>query len=81
MTRVCVRCGYLVFDGERCARDRGPAIGWKVAAKACGVRTLLELLHLEPPVRLLGFASARDQLLAELELRRGPAAADREQTK
>lgn len=67
MTRVCVRCGWLVLDGTRCARDRGPAVPWRVAAKACRVRTLLELLNLSPVHRVIGFVEARDRLRAQAD--------------
>lgn len=67
MTRVCVRCGWLVLEGSRCTRDRGPAVAWKVAAKACRVATLFELLNLEPRARLRGFADAHYRIRAAAE--------------
>lgn len=70
MTRVCVRCGWLVLEGERCVRDRGLSVEWGIAAKACRVRTLRELLHVEPTARVIGFIDARDRLLSTLELSR-----------
>lgn len=65
MTRVCVRCGWLVLEGSRCTRDRGPAVPWKIAAKACRVASLLELLNLSPLARVVGFVEARDRLRGE----------------
>lgn len=66
VTRVCLHCGYLVLDGPRCRRDDSVAIEWKLAAKACRVRTLRELLHLEPGERLRLFDAARAALRARL---------------
>lgn len=67
MTRVCVRCGWLVLEGTRCTRDKGPAVPWKIAAKACRVATLFELLNLSPLRRVIGFVEARDRLRAAAE--------------
>lgn len=58
MTRVCVRCGWLVFDGSRCRRDGGPSVSWQAAARACRVQGLRSLLHLEPSSRLAGLHAA-----------------------
>lgn len=62
MTRVCVRCGWLVLEGERCTRDRGPSLDWRLVAKACRVRTLRDLLNLAPVHRVIGLVEARDRL-------------------
>jgi len=67
VTRVCVRCGWLVLEGSRCPRDHGPAVPWKIAAKACMVVTLFELLNLTPLRRVIGFVEARDRLRAGAE--------------
>jgi len=55
MTRVCVRCGWLVLDGARCRRDDGPSLEWRSAARACGVSTLRALLNVEPELRVARF--------------------------
>lgn len=64
MTRVCVLCGWLVLEGERCRRDGGPAINAGAAARACRVGTLRELLNLEPPQRVTRFRLAVESLRA-----------------
>lgn len=60
MTRVCVRCGWLVLDGPRCRRDDGPTLSTISAGRLCGVRSLRDLLHLEPDERLRRFDIARE---------------------
>lgn len=62
MTRVCVRCGWLVLEGDRCTRDRGPTITGRTATKACRVSTLRGLLNLSPTERLVRFDQARELL-------------------
>lgn len=58
MTNVCVRCGWLVFERDRCKRCSGPAIGYRAAARGCGVSSLHELLHISPEMRVLNFKRA-----------------------
>lgn len=52
MTRVCARCGWLVFERDRCGRCGGLGLAWRVAARACKVVTLRGLLNLPPAVRV-----------------------------
>jgi len=40
-------------------------VPWKIAAKACRVASLLELLNLSPLARVVGFVEARDRLRGE----------------
>jgi hypothetical protein len=42
-------------------------VPWKIAAKACMVVTLFELLNLTPLRRVIGFVEARDRLRAGAE--------------
>lgn len=58
-TRVCVRCGWLVFDRERCTRDGGPTISTGAASRGCGVPGLFELLHITPGMRVQNFRGLR----------------------
>ena len=59
MTRVCVRCGWFVFDHDRCGHCGGPTITHEAAAKGCGVPGLFELLHVTPGMRVENFQKAR----------------------
>lgn len=62
--RVCVRCGWFVFVGERCRECSGPTVEWRAAARACGVGSLFELLHVSPSMRVRHF-KRRGELLRE----------------
>lgn len=68
MTGVCVRCGWLVLDRDRCPRDGGPALPWRAVAKACGVTTLRGLLNLPPARRVLGLTSSRSRRVPRILL-------------
>jgi len=59
VTRVCVRCGWLVFGSQRCGRDGGPTVTIGAAARGCGVAGLWELLHITPSIRVQNFHKAR----------------------
>lgn len=59
MTGVCIRCGWIVLDRERCPRDSALAVSWKTAAAACGVSTLRGVLNLSPAARVHAFTMAR----------------------
>jgi len=64
VSRVCVRCGYLVLDGTRCRRDDGPSLPWYIVAKAGRLSTLRDLLHLKPAERVEVLHAARRRILA-----------------
>lgn len=61
MTRVCLQCGWLVFDGHLCERDGSLAVEWRAAARACGVPSLRRLLNIEPELRVARFRLDRDR--------------------
>jgi hypothetical protein len=69
-TRVCLRCGWFAFERERCRECSGPCVEWRSAARACGVGSLFELLHVSPETRAGHFRRRLVELRARVAVDR-----------
>lgn len=57
--RVCIKCGYFVFNGDRCRRDGGLGVPWQSALSASRVDTLFAYLHIPPAARVFDLERRR----------------------